>query len=257
MTVATNLYLDYWKDLVRSADLVSSRTDLVKFFVFTDNPESAMEILANLRNVEVCVIQIPPYKWPEATLLRYKIFLENFDKVDTSILVHLDADMLINDNPWRRIVEKLIRDNICLVRHPGFWRSHSLRRVMIYLKNPNLAIQDAKQKIVIGGLGSWEERIDSEAFVPRGLRKKYYCGGVWFGKKESIHGLLKDLSNATDRDLEKRIIASWHDESHLNHWASKNVHGEETPELCFDETYPQLQGLLPCITAVRKTLKTR
>jgi hypothetical protein len=111
--------------------------------------------------------------------------------------------------------------------------------------------------MLIGGLGSWEEKVESDAFVPRHLRKKYFCGGVWFGKRESIFALLKNLSNATENDLKKGIIAVWHDESHLNRWASENVHGEESPELCFDETYPQLHGLSPSVTAVRKTLKTR
>jgi hypothetical protein len=257
MTVATNLYLDYWKDLVKSTDAISSKTDLVKFFVFTDDPKSAMEISPDLLNVEVCAIQIPPYKWPEATLLRYKIFFENFDKVDAEILVHLDADMIINSNPWRRIAENLQRYDVCLVRHPGFWRSSSFKRLMIYFRNPSLIIADIKQKMLIGGLGSWEEKVESDAFVPRNLRKKYFCGGVWFGKRESIFALLKNLSNATENDLKKGIIAVWHDESHLNRWASENVHGEESPELCFDETYPQLHGLSPSVTAVRKTLKTR
>lgn len=257
MTVATNLYLDYWKDLVRSTDPVSLKTDLVKFFVFTDDPKAAMEIASELKNVEVCAIQIPPYKWPEATLLRYRIFFENLDKVDAEILVHLDADMIVNTNPWRQILESLDKYDVCLVRHPGFWRSSSFKRLAIYFRNPSLIIADVKQKISIGGLGSWEDNVESNAFVLRSLRKKYFCGGVWFGRRESIRELLIKLSTSTENDLEKGIIAVWHDESHLNRWASENFHGEESPELCFDETYPQLRGLSPSITAVRKTLKTR
>lgn len=257
MTVATNLYLDYWKDLVKSADSVSLTTDLVKFFVFTDDPKAAMEITSELKNVEVYAIQIPPYGWPEATLLRYRIFYENLDKVDAEILVHLDADMIVNVHPWRRILEGLDKHDVCLVRHPGFWRFNSLKRLAIYSRNPSLIITDAKQRILVGGLGSWEDNVESDAFVPRSLRKMYFCGGVWFGRRESILRLLMKLSNATENDLKKGIIAAWHDESHLNRWASENAHGEESPELCFDETYPQLRGLSPSITAVRKTLKTR
>ena len=257
MTIATNLYLDYWKDLVKSADSLCSESDLVKYFVFTDDPRSARDFSRDLKNVEVCALEIPPYKWPEATLLRYRIFLENFDKIDADVLIHLDADMTVNTNPWHRIHENLIQSDICLVRHPGFWRSYSLRKIVIYFRNPNLLLADLKQGIVMGGLGAWEVKIESEAFVPRKFRRKYFCGGVWFGKREAIRALLTELSTSTDNDLQKGIIAVWHDESHLNRWASRNIHSEESPEFCFDETYPQLHGLSPFITAVRKTLKTR
>ena len=33
--------------------------------------------------------------------------------------------------------------------------------------------------------------------------------------------------------------------------------GSENPELCFDSTYPQLEGLIPTITAVDKKIATR
>jgi hypothetical protein len=257
MTVATNLYLDYWKDLVTSAESVSLKSDLVKFFVFTDSSKSVQDFARGLRNVEVYAIEIPPYRWPEATLLRYKVFLENFEKLDVDILIHLDADMTINANPWRRIRKDLERVNVCLVRHPGFWRPRLFARMVVYLRNPSLLAADIKQKILVGGLGAWEDEVESEAFVPRMHRRKYFCGGVWFGRRENIHALLSELSTATENDLNKGIVAVWHDESHLNRWAGQNTFGEECPEMCFDETYSQLQGLSPVITAVRKTLKTR
>jgi hypothetical protein len=257
MTIATNLYLDYWKELVKSADSVTSKSDLVTFFVFTDNPESVKDFANDIINVDVCAIEVPSYKWPEATLLRYQVFLENFEKIEADILIHLDADMAINKNPWHRICENLAQNEICLVRHPGFWRSNSFKKLFIYLQNPNLLVGDIKQEISKGGLGAWEDNAESDAFVPRSRRRKYFCGGVWFGRREPIRALLRELSTATENDLGKGIIAVWHDESHLNRWVSQNIYGEESPELCFDETYPQLHGLSPYITAVRKTLKTR
>jgi hypothetical protein len=257
MTIATNVYLDYWKDLVRSADQNTSKSDSVTFFVFTDAPTAVEEFSSSLINVGVSAIAIQPYRWPEATLLRYKIFFTHFEKMQADILMHLDADMIIDKSPWVRIYEQLEHHEICLVRHPGFWRSKSFRRLAIYFRNPRLLVLDLKQVIRMGGLGAWEENSLSKAFVPRRLRAKYYCGGSWFGRREAIRRLLEELSIATEADISQGRIAVWHDESHLNCWATQNAYGEENPELCYDETYSQLQGLTPYITAVRKTVKTR
>ena len=165
--------------------------------------------------------------------------------------------MVIDKNPWTRIRKQLEIHEVCLVRHPGFWRSNSTKKLIIYLRSPNLILPDLRQLISTGGLGAWEGNKESRAYVRRKFRKKYFCGGTWFGRREAIRGLLEKLSSSTEEDLKHGCIAVWHDESHLNCWASENKFGEESPEMCFDETYPQLRGLTPYITAVRKTLKTR
>jgi hypothetical protein len=58
-------------------------------------------------------------------------------------------------------------------------------------------------------------------------------------------------------DKKIEVTAKWHDESHLNKWAAQKSINTHSPELCFDETYPQLKKLTPSIIAVRKKEKTR
>ena len=257
MSVATNLYLDYWKTMVLSADQVTKIADKVKFYVFTDQPSEVELFSKKLVNVKVKAFEIPSYGWPEATLLRYEIFNARFDLLDSEFLMHLDADMLINANPWERVKKQLDKETVCLVAHPGFWRPNGLELFWLYALNPVLFYRDIRMMISRGAIGAWESDQRSKAYVARKLRKTYFCGGTWFGTRNSIGELLSNLADKVESDSKREIVAKWHDESHINSWAVKNSHGSENPELCFDLTYPQIKKMTPLIIAVRKVEKTR
>jgi hypothetical protein len=93
--------------------------------------------------------------------------------------------------------------------------------------------------------------------VARRNRKNYYCGGIWLGKKESVLDFAHNLYINVSKDYENDVTAVWHDESHLNRWASENVFKEHNPSYCFAEGYKNLDGLVGKITAVEKSIKTR
>jgi hypothetical protein len=255
LNIATKKYLQYWKQLVQSADENTVQKDNVHFWLFTDQPDEAKMYAKNFSNLTIDVFEIPSLGWPEATLLRYEIFLEQVSKPEVGIFVYLDADMLIAKRPWDVIREKLSISEVCLVEHPGYWRPYGVKRIVGYLYNPRLILSDCLLLFKYGALGKWEERNSSTAFVPRRLRKKYYCGGIWFGNQNAIRKMIDQLSLNVQADSSRDIIAIWHDESHLNQWAANNHHADESPRLCFDETYSNLPTLDPIIHAVRKPRK--
>jgi hypothetical protein len=257
MSVATNIYFEYWKKMVESADKHSVRSDRITFFVFTEQVEKLQKFADSLSNVDVQGFEISPYGWPDATLLRYHIFTQRYSAMTTDVLMHLDADMIFVSNPWARIRQLLYKNEICLVLHPGYWRIKGFDGLIFYMTHPIIAYKDFRMKIRLGGVGAWETRPDSAAFVPKEFRKQYYCGANWFGLRKSIGNLLKVLSDQVLLDRKNNVIAQWHDESHLNRWAASNAHNSCSPELCFDESYSQLKKLSPCIIAVRKIEKTR
>ena len=257
LTVATNLYLDYWKSMVLSAEEVSSEDDKVTFFVFTENPEEAMNFAHKLSNVKVRAFKIPAYSWPDATLLRYQIFHSCLAELTSEILMHLDADMLFRANPWNRVKNSLYRNPVTLVEHPGFWRPRKLERIYLYLRSPRISYRDLRNLATHGALGAWDRNANSTAYTEREQREKYYCGGTWFGSRVAIADLLEILSSKVHEDISNNVTAIWHDESHLNKWATENSFYSENPELCFDESSPQLRKLTPHIVAVRKVEKTR
>jgi len=257
MTVATNIYFDYWQKMVISADERSMQSDQITFFVFTEQIQKIDAFSKTLKNVNVIGFRITPYGWPDATLLRYQIFRDHYLKMDTDVLMHLDADMLFASNPWKSVRQMVANNQICLIHHPGFWRSKGLSRATFYLTHPLTIYKDLRMKISLGGIGAWETRPQSEAFVPRKLRRRYFCGGTWFGPHQAIGEMLEVLSGQVLEDKKIEVIAKWHDESHLNKWAVQKNINTFSPELCFDETYPQLKKLKPSIIAVRKKEKTR
>lgn len=258
LTVATNIYIDYWREMASSFNANSKLSDNIVLHVFTNQISEVELVKTELKNVRVVGHEIPNYHWPEATLLRYRIIDSFAEELSEDLLMHLDADMIVNQSPLTIVQNALINSQICLVSHPGYWRPKTLLgRANFYRQNLGLLFNDIRMILKIGGLGSWETDKESTANVPRRYRRNYVCGGTWFGKRISFLKMVSELSQNVAIDLKHDRIAIWHDESHLNSWASQNSHFTIDPELCFVSDYPQLQGLNAVITAVDKKIATR
>jgi hypothetical protein len=253
VSIATNKYLDYWKKQVTSLDTQVNEYSKVTVFLFTDRTSDALEHSKSLNRVRVRVIEIPNYGWPDATLLRYELMSKNFAELSTQdVIVYLDADMRVVAPLNTEIFFNKSKLGITLVRHPGFWRPSGLSRLAFYLANTKVFVSDAIALLSVGGLGSWETNPQSQAFVARKNRRKYFCGGIWWGNREEFRGLVDGLSSQVVRDSRDGIIARWHDESHLNHWATVNKFSENIPNVCFAEGYKWLESIKPLIIAVEK-----
>lgn len=256
ISIATNNYLRYWQLMVQSLLQEIRDTNSIHLYLFTDSVDKAEHFVSQLKNLQVTIIEIPSYAWPEATLYRYSIYSKHAELLRCDILMHLDADMIINADFVSKIKSQFINSGIALVAHPGFWRPKNPTSVLrLYLMNPRKLYSDLKMKVFMGGLGSWEANNRSTAYVPRKDRQRYVCGGIWVGTREEFLNLAKVLDENVQKDESNGVLAIWHDESHLNYWASRNSYIHLTPEFCFDASYPQLRALTPLITAVDKNLE--
>jgi|688.fasta_scaffold166236_2 hypothetical protein len=255
LSVATNKYINYWTAMIISMEnaLSDSDTEIVAH-VLTDQLELANVTAKKLRKVQVVIHEIAPYSWPEATLFRYRLFNEISDSVKEDLVMHLDADMLVKDNFLLKL-PKNFRNNIALVRHPGFFRPSGLKRIIFYAQNLNYIRLDLASLVKIGGLGAWEMSQESHAFVPRQDRNNYVCGGTWFGQREAFFEMTSDLSRIENADTEKGVLPKWHDESILNYWLTHKDVTLLPPSFCFYPQYPQLKGLEEFIRAVDKNAK--
>ena len=247
VTIATNIYIDYWEAMVLSLESKFDENETCVVHVFTDQTEKARKIKRTLKKIRVEIYEIPPYGWPDATIRRYEIFTKFAEAIKEDVIMHLDADMIIVEDIFQDITELVQEKGICLVAHPGFWNNSPtlLNQVRFFLKNER------------AGQGSWEYRRNSTAFVQKELRKVYVCGGIWAGKRENFFKLTSELHLAVEADSKNSVMAIWHDESHLNKWASENEFHLLPPSFCFVNEYEHLSSLHPKVIAVTKKEKTR
>ena len=254
VTVATGKYLEYWIDLVESVYRYSGNDVTIDYHIFTDKVNDAIEF-ANTINLNIVVHKIDSQNWLNGTLLRYKHYRKYFNVITGDVVLHLDADMLVVDN----FVDDLFNivtnnsDRINLIYHPGYWRKNKF--YFPYLSNHKKYKREIISlfKSMLGkSLGSWETRFDSSAYVPDDLQNAYFCGAVWFGKREIVYKFITELDELITEDQKKGITAVWHDESYLNKWAANNIHNGISPKYCFLLGEAHLSTVKPLIVAVVK-----
>jgi hypothetical protein len=232
--------------MIESANSVFDPTQKVSFVVFTDQKSYCDSIAATYPHLQISVVQIESLKWPEATLLRYRFYASYSLGIDADVLCHIDADMLFLGNPCEFLTPVEWKNGVALVAHPGYFRKS---KIGVSLRQ---SLKDVFRIMMVGGLGTWETNRKSTAFVSRRKRNVYVCGGSWMAKKENFISLVSDLNKCTDVDLNNGVMAKWHDESHLNRWASENEFTILDPSFCYDPSYKWLSGLREIIRAVRK-----
>jgi hypothetical protein len=252
LTVATNKYIEYWEELATSLDSHCPPEGVkVKMHVFTDQVERAKSHSLTLKKVVVEAYEIESYKWPEATLFRYRIFEKYLPNIHEELLMHLDADMKI-EKWFLNEIPSILKQGIGLVSHPGYYRPKSWSKLVFYFKNLRSFWVDFRMRLLEGGIGSWDKNRESLAFVPRGKRENYVCGGTWIGLRDPFIEMVRELSRLEQKSTKKGIMPRWHDESILNKWYADNHPSLLSPAFCFDPTYPQLEGLTELIRAVDK-----
>lgn len=257
MSVATNIYLEYWKAQAKSVDEHLGKNFNVTLHIFTDRPEEAELFGGSLRNVIVKGHRIPAYRWPEATLYRYRIFNANKTELTQDVLMYLDADMVVHKEVTGLDLATPSGSGVTLVQHPGYYRPAAFKALTLYVGQPKLLASDLYSRWRLGGIGSWETSPKSKAFVPRSLRTDYFCGGTWWGYQEDVLGLVAELDKRVTQDELAGVMAKWHDESHMNWWGANHPHATKSPSFCYSVSYPWLRSLPMIIQAVDKLEATR
>ena len=245
ISIATNDYLSRWKSQV--TEIRDKILDLNwSWLLLTENVEDATAFVASVRLQSHIEIQpILPFGFPLASMIRYPAILNHSNS--KGWLCYIDADMRIED------AEKLdaaIRSSnlVNVVSHPGYTRLRRVEPSLGLLRNlANLMLE-----VVKGGLGDWETRRRSQAYVPRLSRKTYVQAALFFGPAEAVHQLSQECWRWMEKDLRNGIIPRWHDESYLNRWTTLRPHSLLGPEFCFFD-FPWLTSKNIVVRAIDKT----
>jgi len=182
------------------------------FIVFTDGQLNDLP-----KNI------IPYYQehleWPSITLKRFQILNKARDEiVKNDWLVFIDADALVVNEITEE--EFFTNKELFGVHHP----CHALS-MPPHNKLP----------------GAFETNHLSLAYVDveKEFPKVYYQGCLWGGKVPQVLNMIDDLENRINVDLEKNVIAVWHDESHINKYFIEHQNQVNTlgPEYAYPEVF--------------------
>jgi hypothetical protein len=205
--IGTSKYIDFlplYYEMCEENFLVNTKKT---YFVFTDG-----EIPDPPENM--VVYKQDHLQWPYITLNRFEIInrasveLHEFDW-----LVFMDADTLV--------VSKITEEEFFSDK-PLFGVHHPCH----YLKMP----PHNKPP------GAFETNSISTAYTND--YSVYYQGCFWGGKVPEVIDLIKELEESVKEDLEKEIIAIWHDESHLNRYFAE--HKEKVKVFGPEYAYPEI-----------------
>lgn len=203
--IGTGKYINFFPKYYESFEKNLFQNSEKKYFCFTDADFDG-DVPSNIE-----VIPTKHEPWPMPTLKRFHTILSKSDSYKNfDYLLYFDADIIANEKIDES--EILTDSNYIGVHHPGFFG-----------KNPKIF--------------PYEKRNISEAYLENGT--VYWQGCVWGGKTESVIELCQVISNRVDKDLNKNLIAEWHDESHINKFFSERIDQVHTlgTEYAFPEVY--------------------
>ncbi len=182
LIVATGKYIQFVPQLLKSADEHFCVEHDVTYFIFTDQ---TIDFADQIKR-SVVRIEHKRLGWPYDTLMRIPTYLKNADLYEgCDYLFALDADMLFVDTVGSEILSELVA-----TQHPGY----------------------------IGRRGTYETRKISTACVRPHEGTQYFAGGFNGGSKDACLKMYKTISKNIGIDLDKKFIALWHDESHINRY---------------------------------------
>lgn len=197
LLIATRKYKVFIKPLLEQIDKFFLPKEELTVFLFIDE---IFDFSPHDYDFIIRRIKIPPYRFPQATLYRYKEFYEHSEWFNgCSHLYYLDADSAIVDV----VGTEILVDGLMAVRHPGFWASD--------------------------GWGSEGNPENSTSWFPAEQRKHYYCGGTQGGLAENYIEACRVLAERIEEDERNGVIAIHNDETHWNRWC--NV---DKPELVYE-----------------------
>jgi histo-blood group ABO system transferase len=206
--ICTRKYDVFLQPLIDSMEKFFFTGEPYDIYLLTDKPQAHLEAVRGT----ISVREIPAYRFPFATLYRYKSMVEHKDVFTSQNLYYLDVDMKF----VAEVGDEIFGGGLVAVQHPGYY---------------------------LGGWGSRRTQHASLFYVPQAFWNDYYCGGFQGGRKDSYLKMAEVLSEMIDQDLDiaknirythnDGILAEYHDESAYN-WYLKV---KESPAMVLNPSY--------------------
>ena len=225
--IGTKRYLDYLPKYYENIEKYFLPNSEKTIFAFTDG-----ELNDTPDNLKV--YHQEHLEWPFITLKRFEIINKAREEIEKhDWIVFIDGDAL----PVTTITEEEFFTDKPLfgVHHPCHF----------------LGMEPHTQ-----APGAYDQNPDSEAYVDtsKGLPEVYYQGCFWGGKVPNVCAMIDELEARVNRDLEKNVVALWHDESQINKYFLERLDMVHTygPEYAFPEVFKDYCQFSPKIVHLAK-----
>ena len=233
--IGTNKYLDFLPKYYENLEKYFLPNTEKTIFAFTDG-----ELNDTPDNLKV--YHQEHLEWPFITLKRFEIINKAREEIEKhDWLVFIDGDAL----PVTTITEEEFLYRCCGVdtnQVPLFGVHHPCH----FLKMPPHNQPP----------GAYDQNPESEAYVDTsiGLPEVYYQGCFWGGRVPAALAMIDELEGRVNRDLEKDVIALWHDESHINRYFLDREFDVHTfgPEYAYPEVFDEYCNFEPKILHLAK-----
>ena len=221
-TIATGKYWGYFLRLLPEIDLHMDPNENIEIIVLTD---SKFTVPLHSERITIKKIPIVNEEWPEITLFRYAKIITNKNQISGKYFVWIDVDTsIVKDIHMSKL--HLGKKGIKFSRHPGFSASYRflLSNKLWRYRPEGRAYLRGLQRLFFEDAG-WERNPKSTAFIPWYQRRSYVYGAFWLGRTPNILEMCRKLTANIEIDYRKNLIATWHDESHLNQYRSSTNGG--------------------------------
>lgn len=189
--ICSGQYITFWKDFYDSFEDKFLNNTIKHYFVFTDHKN-----IYQKENPRVHIHSVDNLPWPLPTLLKYHMFLEyKVELKNMDYLYQSNANIICSQTVTEEEFLPDGSEEVFFTIHPGFLNVHSEHC-------------------------PFERRKESAAYVPHSKKAKYVFGAMNGGRSNSYLEMIQNIENNIEIDLKKNIIAKWHDESYVNHYAA-------------------------------------
>jgi len=224
--IGTNKYLDFLPTCYEGCEKYLATKTEKSYFVFTDG---------ELQGVPDNIVHYEQehLEWPYITLERWGTILKAEDKLkEFDYVLFLDADM--------RVVAEVSEEDLFTdkkyigVHHP----CHALGM------NPHTSFP-----------GAFETNPESLASITEDDDiTTYWQGCLWGGRVPYVIDMITELDRRTKDDLDRDVIAVWHDESQMNKFFIENKEDVHTlgPQYAYPECFSGFCEFDPVVVHLAK-----
>lgn len=187
LVIALGRYTEFWPELYTSCEKYFLPNYKKEYYIFTDAKKIKFERKNNVHS-----IYQKKLGWPFDTMMRFEMFASQKDLLkECDYLYFLNINLVCRKTVGEEIIPKEEHDFLMVCSHPGYYNKPV--QAYPYDRNPNCT-----------------------AYIPMGKGNHYAPGGFNGGRSAEFLKFCEISAQNVRIDLKNKIIAQWHDESHLN-----------------------------------------